>query len=164
METLGLDGVVFIPAGVSPHKIEKPPVSAELRCAMLEAAIAGEERFSIDRCEIGRAGPSFTIDTVRFLVAREPDTEFHYFIGDDNVAALATWHEIDELRRLVRFVVLSRRGADVSGEFRVIRRRVDISSSEIRNRVAAGLPVRYLLPDKVCEIIERHRLYRHERP
>jgi nicotinate-nucleotide adenylyltransferase len=164
MEVLGLDRVVFIPAGVSPHKLDRPPVPAELRCEMLEAAIAGEERFSLDRCEIERVGPSYAIDTVRELMAREPGVEFHYLIGEDNVATLGTWREIEVLRGLVRFVVLARNGADVGGEFPVVARRLWISSSEIRNRVADGLPVRYLLPDNVCKIIERHRLYRNAQP
>lgn len=162
MESLGLDRVVFIPAWVSPHKLDYPPVDAELRCEMLKAAIAGEARFSIELCEIERGGPSYTIDTVRYLMARSPDTDFHYLIGDDNLAALGTWHEIDALRRLVRFAVLARNGADVGEEFPVVARRLDISSSQIRNRVAAGLSVRYLLPDNVCDIIERHGLYRNE--
>ena len=164
MESLGLDKVVFIPAGVSPHKLEQPPARADLRVAMLEAAVAGVERFEVDRSEVEREGPSYTIETVRRLISRDPGTEFHYFIGDDNIAALDTWHEIDELRRLVRFVVLSRHGIDAGAGVPVITRRVHISSSDIRNRVAAGLPVRYLLPDNVCDIIQRHGLYRNERP
>ena len=164
MESLGLDKVVFIPAGVSPHKLERPPARADLRVAMLEAAVAGVERFEVDRSEVERDGPSYTIETVRRLISRDPGTEFHYFIGDDNIPALDTWHEIDELRRLVRFVVLSRHGIDAGAGVPVITRRVDISSSDIRNRVAAGLPVRYLLPDNVCDIIQRHGLYRNERP
>lgn len=164
MESLGLDKVVFIPAGVSPHKVARPPGRADLRVAMLEAAVAGVDRFEVDRSEVEREGPSYTIETVRRLISREPGTEFHYFIGDDNIPALDTWHEIDELRRLVRFVVLSRHGIDAGAGFPAISRRVDISSSDIRNRVAAGLPVRYLLPDNVCDIIQRHGLYRNERP
>lgn len=162
MESLGLDAVVFIPTWVSPHKLEYPPVAAGLRCEMLEAAIAGEDRFSIERCEIERGGTSYTIDTVRYLMARHPGTDFHYLIGDDNVVALETWHEIEALRGLVRFAVLARKGLDAAGGFPVVARRVDISSSEIRKRVAAGLSVRYLLPDNVCDIIERQGLYRNE--
>lgn len=164
MEVLGLDAVVFIPAWVSPHKLEQPPVSAERRCEMLEAAIAGEERFSIERCEIERGGASYTVETVRYLMAREPNVDFWYLIGDDNAAALETWHEIGELRRLVRFAVLARNSGEADRGFPVVARRVEISSSEIRKRVAAGLSVRYLLPDNVCDIIERHGLYGNERP
>jgi nicotinate-nucleotide adenylyltransferase len=162
MESLGLDGVIFIPAWVSPHKLGRPPVQGEIRCDMLEAAIQGEKGFSFERCEIDREGPSYTIDTVRHLIARAPDTDFHYLIGGDNVETLGTWHQIEELKHLVRFAVLARNGGETLGGMPVVSRRVEISSSEIRKRVAAGHSVRYLLPDKVCKIIERHGLYRNE--
>jgi nicotinate-nucleotide adenylyltransferase len=163
MDVLGLDEVVFIPAWVSPHKLEQPPVPAERRCEMLEAAIAGEDRFSMESCEIERGGASYAIETVRYLMARNPGVDFWYLIGDDNIAALETWHEIGVLRQLVRFAVLARSGGEAACGFPVVARCVEISSSEIRKRIAEGLSVRYLLPDNVCDIIERHGLYQNER-
>ena len=163
MEQLGLAKVIFIPANISPHKLDHPPAPAAARCEMLAAAIAGEPRFEMDTCEVEREGVSFAVDTVRRMIERHPATDFFYFIGEDNLAALHTWKEIEELRRLAPFVVLARGGAPANTEFPVITRHIDISSTDIRKRIAAGLPVRYLLPDTTCEIIQRLGLYRNER-
>ena len=162
MEKLGLERVIFIPANISPHKLDRPPVSAALRCDMVEAAIEGEEGLFCDRCEAEKSGPSFAVDTARLMVTRFPSARFFYFIGEDNVADLGTWKEIDVLRGLVSFVVLARGGFSNEGGFPVISRNVDISSTNIRNRIADGLSVRYLLPDSTCKIIQHYRLYRNE--
>ena len=76
METLELDRVIFIPANVSPHKLVRPPVSASIRCEMVEAAICGEPGFAIDTCDAARDGASFAIDTVRLMRGRHPAAEF----------------------------------------------------------------------------------------
>jgi nicotinate-nucleotide adenylyltransferase len=159
MESLGLDRVIFIPANVSPHKLQEPPASARIRCEMVEAAIAGEPRFSMDPCEAEREGPSYAVDTVRLMLRRSPQSEFFYFIGEDNVSSLHTWREIDEFKKLASFVVLARGNLEPAEGFRVISRNIDISSTDIRNRIARGLSVRYLLPDAVCAILTRHQLY-----
>ncbi|MFM8982221.1 MAG: nicotinate-nucleotide adenylyltransferase [Spartobacteria bacterium] len=163
MEQLGLAKVIFIPANISPHKLDHPPAPAAARCEMVAAAIAGEPRFEMDTCEVEREGVSFAVDTVRRMIERHPATDFFYFIGEDNLAALHTWKEIEELRRLAPFVVLARGGTPTETEFPVVTRHIDISSTDIRKRIAAGLPVRYLLPDTTCEIIQRLGLYRNER-
>ena len=159
MESLGLDRVIFIPANVSPHKLEHPPAPACLRCEMVEAAIAEEPRFSMDACEAEREGASFAVDTVRLMLLRSPQAEFFYFIGEDNVPALHTWREINELKKIASFVVLTRGDLEPIEGFPVISRNIDISSTDIRNRIARGLSVRYLLPDAVCAILARHQLY-----
>ena len=159
MESLGLDRVIFIPANVSPHKLEHPPAPARIRCEMVEAAIAGEPQFSMDACEADREGPSFAVDTVRIMQRRFPQAQFFYFIGQDNVPALHTWREIDELKKMASFVVLARGDLEPIEGFLVINRNIDISSTDIRNRIARGLSVRYLLPDAVCAILARHQLY-----
>ena len=159
MESLGLDCVIFIPVNVSPHKLARPPVAARLRCEMVAAAIAGESRFSMDAWEAEREGPSFAVDTVRVMRRRFPQAELFYFIGEDNVSSLHTWREIDELKKLASFVVLARGNLQPVEGFPVISRNIDISSTDIRNRIAQGLPVRYLLPDAVCAILTRHQLY-----
>jgi nicotinate-nucleotide adenylyltransferase len=161
-EQLGLDRVIFIPAGISPHKLHRTPASAEVRLEMVRAAIEGEPGFEVDDCEVGREGPSFTIDTVRLLRERNPGDEFFYFIGEDNLEKLDTWREIGELRRLVQFVVLARSAVAGSCEFPRITRQVDVSSTEVRNRVARGQSIRYLLPSQACEVIYRNGLYRDE--
>lgn len=159
MESLGLDRVIFIPVMVSPHKLARPPAAARLRCEMVAAAIAGEPRFSMDACEAEREGPSFAVDTVRLMRQRFPHAEFFYFIGEDNVPALHTWKEIDAMKELATFVVLARGDSEPVEGFPVISRNIDISSTDIRNRIARGLSVRYLLPDAVCAILTRHQLY-----
>lgn len=161
-EELGLDRVVFVPAGISPHKLSRPPAPAATRCEMVAAAIAGEEGFDWSDCEVRRAGPSFAIDTVREFREREHGSEIFYFIGEDNLPALDTWKDIEVLKTLCRFVVLARGIEEADGGFPVIQRVIDISSTDIRNRVASGLPVRYLLPDLVCDILTRERLYRND--
>ena len=159
MESLGLDRVIFIPANVSPHKLEHPPAPARIRCEMVEAAIAGESRFSMDACEAEREGPSFAVDTVRIMQRRFPQAQFFYFIGEDNVPALHTWREINELKKIASFVVLTRGDLEPIEGFPVISRNIDISSTDIRNRIAQGLSVRYLLPDAISAILARHKLY-----
>ena len=161
-EQLGLDRVIFIPAAISPHKLHRTPAPADARLAMVRAAVGGEEGFEVEDCELSRKGPSFTIDTVRLLRARNPEDAFFYFIGDDNLKKLSTWKAIDELRRLVQFVVLTRQAVDRECEFPRVCRQVDVSSTEIRNRVARGDSIRYLLPDKACELIYQNGLYRNE--
>ncbi len=162
LEQLGLDRVIFIPAAISPHKLHREPAPAEARLEMVRAAVEGEPGFEVEDCELGREGPSFTIDTVRLLRKRHPADTFFYFIGDDNLAKLHTWREIDELKRLAQFVVLSREAGDVPCEFPCVRRQVDISSTEVRKRVARGQSIRYLLPQQACEVIHRNGLYRNE--
>ncbi|MEI8292473.1 MAG: nicotinate-nucleotide adenylyltransferase [bacterium] len=159
MESLGLDHVVFIPASVSPHKVARPPAPSCIRCEMVEAAISGESRFSMDSCEAEREGPSFAVDTVRLMRRRFAHAEIFYFIGEDNLPALHSWREIDELQRLARFVVLARGALDLDVGFPTVSRHIDISSTDIRNRIARGLSVRYLLPEAVCAILSRHKLY-----
>jgi nicotinate-nucleotide adenylyltransferase len=160
LETLAADRVVFLPAAISPHKLSRVPASPEVRREMVAAAIEGEPRFVLDDRELTRAGPSYTFDTVAELHREWPGAELLYLIGFDNVAALHTWHRIAELEQLVRFVVLHRAGVEPARRHPGLERRLDLSSTEIRERVARGLSIRYLVPEPVCAIIEQHHLYR----
>ncbi len=164
METLGLDRVVFVPAAHSPHKLDREPAPARTRLKMVQAAIADEPGFTCDDAEIERPGPSFTIDTIERAVALHPGAEFFYFIGHDNVRELHTWRRIDELRRLVRFVVFDRDGCDLPHDFLHVTRQVDISATEVRARVARGASIRYLVPASVRAIIARDQLYQGNIP
>ncbi len=175
VESLRLSRLIFIPAAISPHKLSRQPgASGAARLAMLTAAIEGEPRFAVDDCELRRVGPSYTFDTVEQLRARLPEgTAFFYLIGEDNVAALHTWHRIGDLRELVTFVVFDRdehAPADAAafplpeGGWRALARRVDISATEIRKRVASGQSIRYLLPERVQAIIAADSLYRLSEP
>jgi nicotinate-nucleotide adenylyltransferase len=161
LEELELDRVVFIPARLSPHKLATTPAPAEVRRAMLAAAIANEPAFVLDDSELGIEGPSYTIDTVERVRTAHPDATLFYLIGADNVRALHTWRRIDDLRRLVEFVVFGRHGKaqEGPGSFRTLTRRVDISATEIRQRVAHGQSIRYFVPEPVRSLIDAHHLY-----
>lgn len=166
LEQLGIDKVVFIPAAQSPHKLARLPAPADARLQMVHAAVAGEEHFKVDDSELHRTGPSFTIDTVEAWRARLPAAELYYLVGDDNLRELHTWRRFEELRTLVQFVVFGRSGsaAHEHAGFPRLTRHVDISATEIRERVARGRSIRYLVPDAVLAIIEARGLYRGTTP
>ncbi|MFN2476479.1 MAG: nicotinate-nucleotide adenylyltransferase [Chthoniobacterales bacterium] len=159
LERLQLDEVIFVPAAMSPHKLDGTPTDSAARLAMLQAAIEGEPRFSVDEIELQRPPPSFTIDTIESYVGASADTEIHYLLGSDNLPRLHTWHRFAELERLVRFVVLNRGAKIVACPYEIVERQIDISATEIRNRVATGRSIRYLVPPAVEEIIRRRQLY-----
>jgi nicotinate-nucleotide adenylyltransferase len=164
LEALGADRVIFIPAAISPHKLTRIPASPEIRRAMVAAAIAGEERFLLDDRELSRPGPSYTYDTVVELRACWPDAEFLCLVGFDNVPALETWHRYAELEKLVEFIVLRRVGVEASDVLPGLARRLDLSSTEVRERVARGLSISYLVPEPVRGIIDQNQLYRGGNP
>lgn len=159
LETLGLERVIFVPAAVSPLK-QSPTAAAEIRLAMLRAAVEGEIGFTVDDCELFRPPPSYAIDTVEEIQKRENDAEIVYLIGEDNIATLPRWHRVNELQTLVRFVVLERTGLKTKHDYEAVPRKIDISATEIRNRVASGRSIRYFVPAMVEEIIRRESLYR----
>lgn len=159
LETLQLAEVIFVPAAQSPHKPDQEPAPAEVRWEMLQAAIADERGFSVSRLEINRPAPSYSVETVETLRAVATETEFCFLIGQDNLAKLPEWHRFDELRRLVQFVVLDRTGVDIEYPYPAIRRKIDISATTIRKRVASGQSIRYLVPEAVERIIRRENLY-----
>lgn len=160
MEMLSLEKVIFVPAAVSPHKMDEQAAPAKLRLEMLHRAIEDEPKFAIDDCELHRPPPSFTIDTVEDMRRRMPNADLSYFIGEDNVGGLTSWHRFPELEKLVQFVVLDRRGFKTKTNYQIVRRHIDISATEIRKRVADGRSIRYLVPRAVEEIIRREALYK----
>ena len=160
VERLRLDRLIFIPNTVSPHKQARITAPAGLRMEMVRAAIAGEAQFDVDDLELGRKGPSYAIDTVLEMRRRHPDADLFYLIGEDNVAELHTWRRAAELQTLAQFVVLSRTGHARTHSFPVVERDIDISSTEIRKRVAKGASICYLVPEKVLGIIGQHHLYK----
>jgi nicotinate-nucleotide adenylyltransferase len=161
LEELKLDRVIFIPARLSPHKLASSPAPSNVRREMLAAAIAEEPAFAVDDSELSCTGPSFTIDTVERVRAAQPEATLFYLIGADNLRALHTWRRIEDLRRLVEFVVFGRNGKEEEGpgQFRTLTRRVDISATEVRQRVARGESIRYLVPEPVRSLIAAHHLY-----
>lgn len=165
-EELGLARVHFIPAAQSPLKPGSQPAPAAARLRLLRLALAGRANCVIDEQEVRRGGVSYTVDTLRDYRARFPGAELFYLIGADHVALLPKWREPAELARLARFVVIPRPGETpqpLPPPFRgeVLRGfPVGVSSSQIRERVRAGLSIRGLVPDAVAEALERDDIYR----
>jgi nicotinate-nucleotide adenylyltransferase len=161
-EALNLEKIIFVPAAVSPFKARPAVAIGDMRLKMLHAAIEGEAGFGIDDCELRRPPPSWTIDTVLEIRKREADPELYLLIGEDTVATLDRWRRFDELNKLVRFVVLDRTGSQTQRDYQIVRRKIDISATDIRKRVAHGQSIRYLVPPAVEEIIQREKLYREQ--
>jgi nicotinate-nucleotide adenylyltransferase len=161
-EVLDFEKIILVPAAVSPFKGCAPAASGQLRLAMLRAAIQGEDGFEVDDCELRRLPPSWTIDTVEEIRKRESSAEIYLLVGEDNVATLGRWQRFDELKKLVRFVVLDRTGSEAQRAYQIVRRKIDISATNIRTRVACGQSIRYLVPPAVEEIICRKKLYREQ--
>jgi len=169
---LPLDRVLFVPAAVPPHKIGAVCTAPDLRLEMVRAAIAGDDRFEASPIELERTGPSYTVDTLRALTKRQPSADLFLLLGADQFREIGTWRESAEIARLSQLVVVPRGDEDAEAmdaarrvlpaDARVTRldaTRVDVSSTEIRRRRAAGEPIRYLVPDDVLRVIERERLY-----
>jgi nicotinate-nucleotide adenylyltransferase len=169
---LELDTVVWVPVGEAPHRELQDDPGPEARLEMVELAIADDERFTTSRIEIDREGPSYTVDTLAELREQSAEDELFLILGGDQAAALATWHEPEKVLARATLAVFERmswgRNAIVikigrmPGAERV--RYLDmpliqVSSSAIRRRVREGVPIRYLVPDKVVEYIATHELY-----
>jgi len=158
-EQIGLDQLIFVLAALSPFK-KAARASGAARLSMLQAAIQGQDGFTVDDCELKRPPPSYSIDTVLQIREREQKSELFWLIGADNVTGLDKWHRFEELKKLVQFVVLDRACSGEKQLCPVIQRNIDISATEIRNRVASGRSIRYLVPRAVEEIIRCENLYR----
>jgi nicotinate-nucleotide adenylyltransferase len=161
-EDLLLDRVIFIPAAESPFKPDHSGASAEDRLAMIRLAIEHEPFFVADPLELNREAPSYTIHTARAYKAQFPNDALFFLVGEDHVAVLKKWNEFEQLDQLVNFAILSRSDLPLKVHYPVVRRRFDLSSTEIRNRVANDLPISYLVPENVLRYIHERKLYRGE--
>ena len=162
---LGLDRVLFIPTGQPWMKRGRAISPGEHRVAMVRLAVAGNHRFEVSSMEVDRPGPTYTVETLRAL-RREATEELEIFfiIGEDSLEGLTRWKEPQGVLELCTLVAVSRPGhreAGVAGH--QVRRlpgiQIGIGGSEIRERVAAGLPIRYWVPPAVEEYIVRNGLY-----
>jgi len=164
-EELSLSRLFLIPAAQSPFKPERQPTPAKERLALLRLALAGKEWCEIDEQEIKRGGVSYTIDTVREYSRRFPQARLFYLIGADHVPQLPKWRQAEELAQLAEFVVIPRPGESKLSFPAPFRGRtltgfpLGVSSSQIRERVKAGLPIEHLVPAPVAEAIRNNRLY-----
>jgi nicotinate-nucleotide adenylyltransferase len=163
-EQLRLDRVLFVPARRPPHKLDQAVSEADVRLAMLTAATAADPQFEICELELNREGPSYTVETLRELRAERAGDAFYLLLGADQVRELATWKAPEEIARLCSIVLLSREGVGQAGHALVSASievtRIGISSTNIRERVANGRSIRYLVPAAVEEIITSRGLYR----
>jgi nicotinate-nucleotide adenylyltransferase len=165
IEELGLDKLFFVPAAKSPFKPENKIAPAEVRLRLLRLALAGKSNCEIDEQEIRRGGISYAVETVRDYTKRFPNAELFYLIGADNISKLNEWRETNELANLAEFVVVPRPGESVAEFPKPFRGRIlkgfpiEISSSQVRARVKAGLPVENLVPPFVAEAILAAKLY-----
>lgn len=178
-ETCGFERITFVPAARPPHKTAAC-AAAEHRLAMLRLAVAGEEVFDICELELHRTGPSYTFETLGALQRQQGgEPTMHWVIGADMLADLPNWHRVKDVLAMARIVVATRPPwhqrleelfAALSGVFSdrqvaLLRQSVvrtpliDISSSDIRSRVAAGRSIRHLVPETVRTYLFRHRLY-----
>jgi nicotinate-nucleotide adenylyltransferase len=167
-ESLGLDAVRFVPAGIQPFKVGRASAAPEHRLAMTERLVGGVPGFSADPTEIDRGGLSFTVDTLGTLSRTSGADELVLLIGADAFAMFDQWREPERIRELATIAVLVRGEAPLpeltagkGGAVQLLRtRRVDISSTELRARVADGRTIRGFVPDAVADYIAEHRLYR----
>jgi len=167
-----LSQVLFVPNGRPPHKREGDVTPAEHRLAMVQRAIQSNPHFECSRMELNRPGLSYTVETLTLLRAEYVDAEFFYITGVDAVADILTWKRHEDVIRLATFIAAARPGFEISrlkerlpedylARILLLRSTgLEISSTEIRERVRQGLPIRYLMPDTVREYIEEFPLYR----
>jgi nicotinate-nucleotide adenylyltransferase len=164
-EELGLDKLFFVPAAVSPFKPENKMAPAELRLRLLRLALAGKVNCEVDEQEIRRGGISYSIETLRDYAKRFPAAKLFYLIGADNISKLNEWREADELAKLAEFVAIPRSGESAAQFPKPFRGKilkgfpVEISSSQIRARGKANLPIETLVPLFVAEAIHAAKIY-----
>ncbi len=172
---LALDEVLFVPARVSPLKLGNTCATGEDRFRMVELAIADNPCFRASRLELDRQGPSFTVDTLDALHETYGHVQPYFVLGMDSLETLVHWRRPEDIIRLARLVVVTRPGFEADWE--ALERaipglrgatdvidtvRLDISSTELRERVRQGMPIRYLVPAPVEVYIREHRLYAGE--
>jgi nicotinate-nucleotide adenylyltransferase len=167
-DRFGLDEVVFVPTGQPWQKADVPVSPAEDRYLMTVIATAANPRFQVSRVDVDRGGPTYTVDTLRDLRdSYGPDAELYFITGADALERILSWKDAAAMFELAHFVGVTRPGFELSDAHlpadTVSLVRVPamaISSSDCRQRVAAGKPIWYLVPDGVVQYIAKRRLYR----
>lgn len=165
-EIRDLDKIIFIPSFISPHKADVNSASPEHRMNMLKLAVDGIDFFEVSDYEIIKEGISYTIDTLKEFKKKYDELEF--IIGYDNIFKFHTWKEPDEIMKLTKVLVLKRKSSKphpfddkyVEQATFVQTRGIEISSTDIREKVMQGMPIHYLVPEKVKEYIYSFNLYK----
>ena len=170
---MNLERVLFAVAGTPTHKLDEEVTPVEHRLAMVGIAIASNSYFEISRVDADRPGPSYTVDTISILQEQwGQETDIYFIMGLDSLVELATWHQPQQLIQLCRLVVARRPGFEIdmaglvatvpgiSSRMEIIDMpEVDISASELQQRVVEGLPIKYQVPEEVERYIREHELY-----
>ena len=167
-EALELDRLIFVPTGAQPFKVDMPPAaSGQDRLEMVRLAVADDANYVVDDAEINRKGLSFTVDTLEHLSERNPAARLFLLMGEDVLASFEKWRSPARIPELATLVAVSRGGlaesvADpaASAVLRVSTRRVDVSSTEIRERLRAGKSIKGFVPESVERFIDVRGLYR----
>ena len=172
-DQLDLDVVTLMPVHTPPHKAAGDDPGVDHRLELCRLLVAHDERLAVSRLEADRPGPSFTVDTLRELHEASPGDDLIFIVGGDMARSLPSWREPERILELATLAVAEREGvgrtdiaetlAPLHGADRVVffdMPRIDVSSTRIRERVAAGRPVRYLVPDAVERYIAAQGLYR----
>ncbi len=173
VEALNLDCLLYVPAADPPHKRNREKTAVEHRLAMLQLALAGNDHFCLSRIDLDRPGPHFSLDMVRIVQAHHPGAVLYFVMGGDSLRDLPTWHRPEKLMELCQFAVMERPGDAIDPHMhdgvlpglgqRVVMLKtpvLEISSTEIVNRLREGRSVRYLVPDSVLAYIAQNGLYR----
>jgi nicotinate-nucleotide adenylyltransferase len=176
-EAFGLDELVFIPAARPPHKDPSGIIDGQHRYRMVQLAIGDNPAFSVSSLELERQGVSYTIDTIRHYLQSDPQLDIRFIMGVDALQLIHTWKDVAQLVGLCKFIVVTRPGYELDRSDPVFATvpeelwdrvelfsipQLEISSTEIRRRVAAGQSIRYLLPPAVADYIAKNHLYRNE--
>lgn len=176
-ERIGLDEVLFVPAGIPPHKETMGLSSGWDRYMMTMLATATHPHFSVSRVDLDRAGPSYTVDTLAHLRQGLAPVELFFIMGSDSLAQLLTWYRPDRLLRENRVIVAGRPGWSLASAREALgplyeehRQRIelveipgiDLASREIRAKLERGESIRYLIPDLVLSYIEANRVYKEK--
>lgn len=165
-DALALDTVVFVPAATQPLKADRGAASPADRLAMVRLAVAGDPRFEVDATEVERGGLSYTVDTLRAFRGRWPagTADLVLLLGADAAAQFPLWKDPEAVRELARVVVLTRGDGGSTpvpaGAEAVATRRIDVSSTEVRERVSSGKSIRGFVADAVAAYIAQSGLYR----
>lgn len=157
MERLELETLLIVPTGHPPHRTAVFP--AERRLHFMQGACAGEPGFEVCDAEYRRPGPSYTVDTLEWIHRTRQPSELYLVVGADQLRAFATWHRHERVLELARLAVLTRAGDDPprGGGIPYVEvdvTRVDLSSTRIRERLAAGRSIRYLVPESIRGEVE----------
>ncbi len=163
-EKIKLDKVIFVPTYLPPHKDNSDIAPASARMAMVKLAIKGNRYFLASDMEIKRDGRSYTIDTLKEFKSIYPQDELYFIIGSDLLKYLDDWKDLDEIIKMVKFIVATRPGYPLekipSHISTIPIRAVDISGFEIRKAIKENKSFRYLVPESVLKYIDKKRLYR----